>query len=936
MEVELDYAPPTQVTKEKPKRSIFSFGKKKKNQKPGKNDEVSYYVEEPQPEPRTPDDTLEIFHDINNDEEQAFEKFRENKTPPPPTAAAKKPTFFLFKSKKNKNPPVYAKEEDAFTTEDELDIQAPEVLQKEIHQDPALMAQSGAEENITNTDTELVLDPSSPKNNEINLDVLPDVQEQQQQQQQQLGPIREVKALPEKQSAPSFFNFRSKKKFVETTRPPAPPIPEPVENIDDTEQPPRQPLQRSQSSRDSSPKRSSTKSKSRDASPHSNQRNKPKGLAGFFKSGSKQNKNKNSQIGTMAPVDVSHLVDDDEEFENGVKDHDQGEKPELSVQYTKPQIHLDPEEVEQVQPPQQQQSISKMVQNDQQQNKFSYENSVKVTTNTTNNADVIMAEADNIAHYPEDHHPVDAPAGGDDVVKDDQRLPEEPVEEVSLPVVPQSRRSTGSLSSTRGRQKEKRKSGGLMSGFFSAKPPQSSSRPPSQTRARTPENQNPQQRPPFIRDRRSKSLPRQRGPNNSRSGGLADFFNTNSPAQQAQTQLPPPSLDPQADQTEEVGANSKPEIAHQEQEQQPPISVQRRPPPKSKSHGGISSFFNMQPKQPRRPRGPPPSPPQRQEEEVINNRKLSTANSVTSISSQRRRDSKGLSNFLGSSPLRKSSRSSGNNSMPRSQTVDLVPHQSNSSANPSNNPATNGNTKQPDYDKIEQSTEPEPPLSPQSSNVPRNPSTSSIPPPNQTSGRVMGRRSGRFRKTSAGGDQNNIPSQLLKGPHVVPPAPAPNASTEQSVMRDIFAEAVNRPSRGPSRRGSMSSLNQTSASAAAKPDDFLPADSEYDQAMSANYHDSGNGNNSKVGRTDSYRQAKNSAISSSENAARGGNQMRNYNSLPRLGKGAKHSNQQQRQPRNNPETRSLGPGDQDVQQPHARQQRRGGGGRKGDDNCQMM
>ena len=95
MEVELDYAPPTQVTKEKPKRSIFSFGKKKKNQKPGKNDEVSYYVEEPQPEPRTPDDTLEIFHDINNDEEQAFEIFRENKTPPPPTAAAKKPTFFL-------------------------------------------------------------------------------------------------------------------------------------------------------------------------------------------------------------------------------------------------------------------------------------------------------------------------------------------------------------------------------------------------------------------------------------------------------------------------------------------------------------------------------------------------------------------------------------------------------------------------------------------------------------------------------------------------------------------------------------------------------------------------------------------------------------------------------------------------------------------------
>ena len=139
----------------------------------------------------------------------------------------------------------------------------------------------------------------------------------------------------------------------------------------------------------------------------------------------------------------------------------------------------------------------------------------------------------------------------------------------------------------------------------------------------------------------------------------------------------------------------------------------------------------------------------------------------------------------------------------------------------------------------------------------------------------------------------------------------------------------------------MTSLNNQQASASRPPDDLviLPADSEYDQAMSANYqHDHPGLNSTKVGRTDSYRQAKNSAAAM-ENAGGGhrGHQMRNYNSLPRLGKGAKHSNQQQqRPPKNNPETRSLGLGEDVQQQPHPRQQQRRGGGRKGDDNCQMM
>ena len=172
----------------------------------------------------------------------------------------------------------------------------------------------------------------------------------------------------------------------------------------------------------------------------------------------------------------------------------------------------------------------------------------------------------------------------------------------------------------------------------------------------------------------------------------------------------------------------------------------------------------------------------------------------------------------------------------------------------------------------------------------------------------MGRRSGRFRKTT----QDQTPSQL-KGAHVVPPpAPAPKtSSTEQSVMRDIFAEAVNRPS----RRGSMSSLNQQSSRA----NEILPADSEYDQAMSSNYVQD---QNTKVGRTDSYRQAKNSSMTADDK------RLNSYNSLPRLGKGAKHHPQQsQPRERGDPETRSLGEG------AHNRQRR---GGRKGDDNCQMM
>ena len=68
--------------------------------------------------------------------------------------------------------------------------------------------------------------------------------------------------------------------------------------------------------------------------------------------------------------------------------------------------------------------------------------------------------------------------------------------------------------------------------------------------------------------------------------------------------------------------------------------------------------------QPRRPRGPPPSPPPPHQEQ---NEPTRVSGSSTSLASRQRRDSKGLTNFLGTSPLRKSNR------MPRSATFPTPP-----------------------------------------------------------------------------------------------------------------------------------------------------------------------------------------------------------------------------------------------------------------------
>ena len=825
-EVELDYGPPQPT---KVKKSIFSFGKKNKK-KPGKNDEVSYYVEEPQPEPRTPDNLDQDFQEeataIIHEPQKS-----ESKTPPTPS---NKPSFFKFKSKKKGSPGNQSIGKEPFATNDELD------QSNDIPEDLGLVQ---PEENNT-ADTETV-NQSLPK------DSFADKEPSPPSPISQLGPIREEK--------PSFFSFQKTTKKT----PPRQTQSFEEKHLEVQVQQQQQPPPRSQSSRDSSPKRN--KAKSRDSSP---QRSKPsgKGLSGFFRSSSSNKKSnssrkESSQIGTMAPVDVSHLVDEEE--------YDVAEDQDSAMQYSKPQIHDD--SASKVP----QQSISEMVQNEQ--------------TSSTK---------ENVVQGPRDQNDVQQENGENIIatLQKDEITQNEPVEEEALPSVPQTR-STGSLP-MRGRPKEKKKGSGFMSGFFSTKPP---SRPPSQTRQRTPE---PDQRPPFVRDRRSKSMPR----HGKSSGGLTDFFNARPPSSSAANQNAPREQD-----SVQVTAESveQPQV----QKQLPPSQPSRRPPPKSKSTGGISNFFNMTPKHPRRPTGPPPSPPPSAAQETSEqpsddqsqgqNRRLSAANSVSSISSQRRRESKGFANFLGSSPLRKSSR--GPPSMPRSQTIDLATasrppnarHESAMAPREPERPRQN-----PDFDKIE-------PASSENEHIPQASNPTSIPPANQ-SGRVMGRRSGRFRKSQ----DNSTPSQL-KGPHVLPPPPATN-NTEHAMMRDIFAEAVNRPS----RRGSMSSLNQPSKGA----NDVLPDDSEYAQAISANYAQ--DQSNSKVGRTDSYKQAKTSSVTDES-----GRQMRNYNSLPRLGKGGR---QQQRvgrggdpggrQEADDPETRSLGAGGR-----HPRQR-----GKRGDDNCQMM
>lgn len=326
---------------------------------------------------------------------------------------------------------------------------------------------------------------------------------------------------------------------------------------------------------------------------------------------------------------------------------------------------------------------------------------------------------------------------------------------------------------------------------------------------------------------------------------------------------------------------------------QQPLSrpQQRHPPPKSKSMGG---FFNLQPKHPRRPQVPPPAPPasaataaeestleQASEpiHETNSSRAASRTGSMSSLASSKRRETKGLSNFLGTSPLRKSNR------MPRSQTFPKVPQPNGQMVSKPPTPLQDLKTHE-DTDKIEIASD-EPLTLTQNQDLPP-----------RAQGRVMGRRSGRFRKNPEAAGELNYPSQLPKGPHTVPSRPEESSekqnksdSTEHSVARDLFAQAVNKP--GPVKSGKIA------GSGSGQP--FPHADNEYDQAVN------------KVNRNDSYRRA---------------GQMRNYNSLPRLGNRKKDEHVEP-QPQvaaasqSDPETRSLDGRRRRHQRPS-------------NDNCQMM
>jgi hypothetical protein len=795
--IEIDYAPMTNF-QAKPKKNFFSFGSKKK--KSGKNNDVSYYVEEPQPEPQSPEQQELPFGEKPLNQEENVVPIVE-----PTTPLAAKPSFFNFKGGRKATP-------------------SPKPIQ---------VSEEGMDENATTEETP--------------------------EESSSLGPIREEKLT-------SLFNFSKKKQKSDQFHHSVVEQPEELSGkvIDiievalahDTSVP-----NHSESSRDSSPRR----------------QKKKRGLSGFFKSssGSRRSSSKTTsgQIGSMRPVDISHLVDEDEFAEQEQKDRDERE-PQI-----KTSKEASPEPI-----------------------------AVKVKAQDVSS---VSTEASSAAAPMQKHPDSDLPQSDND-----------------LPRVVQS---FGSLP-TRGRARKKSGASGL-SGLFSSSRP--ASKPLSQTHVR--EGPSPQirdeQPPVMVGKPRSSSLPR--GKKSDSGKGFSGLFGIKpSPSQELRSKKhvsQESQKQPfEGEQTEERQPEQhRPEETKVDipqptlEEPQPPINKTQRPT-KSKSTGGLSGLFSMQPRHARRPTGPPPAPPvnksRTEEPDENTSRPLhrpSMSNSMSSIASKQRHESKGLSSFLGASPLRKS----GRRPVPRSQTF------------PAPAPAVEPSAQQ----QVEQERPPLPNSHPPNSQhggdaydkIELAPNQLQQATPNSAQGhqqsRVMGRRSGRFRKQPTGGGAT--PAELT-GPHELPPPPPSLSSrpvqqaTEQSVMRDIFADAVNRPS----RRGSMSSL-------AAKNDteEILPADHEYDQAISSGggYSEptkSSRKSTSSVGRTESYKQSKNVPAVADDQR-----HLQNYNSMPRLGRG-----QRRPPPRRgdigepydtghqDPESRSLGG------RPRSRQ------GRQGDEQCKMM
>ena len=796
--LEIDYAKPA-----KARKGFFNFGKKSKP-KPGKNDEVSYYIEEPQPEP--PSDLLEQVPTTSEDERPL--SIHEAKDLP--VNSSSKPGFFKFKGKKDKSIPdqisqdekfeieaetanptasnpskpsffkLRGKSKDADRYKEELEAPIEDFEKTSFVQDVDEPVNSAEVDHYNSEDSRLKEAKSTSMTTEIGEEEKDDTASDEMA----LGPIREEK--------PSFVTQ----------------------------------ISAANTSSDSEARNynSSTSVK------------RPKKFGGFsslFKSSSAnlksgRNNRKNEQIGTMAPVDVSHLVDDDEVIEMEAEIEEENKE------------QTDPDQLEDERPPS----------------------------------------------------------------PDYERVQQE-----------------------RGRARPRQKSGGFSNFFGPAKP---RSRPSSQSR---PSNQ-------FIRDnKRARSLPRQKS-KPAGGGGLSDFFGVRAPSQASLHRSgsgPIPPRDPSVD-------GEQPQPPGRAESRSSMSSINRsnqRPPSKSKSMSGLFSLSTMQPKHSRRrPVEPPPSPPATvQAPAPPTPASEKVMGSQSSLASRHRRDSKGLSNFLNSSPLRKSNRMPRSSTFPRPEdpqqrTKPQQPQQpqnrdqqttrqNNTSAQPHRESMQRPSTaSQPEnVDKIEIADE----VNETKDSIESGDKNSGLRPPQpQQQQKVMGRRSGRFRRQNS----QTTPSQL-KGPHTLPPSGPPGAApgpefTEQSLTRDLFAETVNRSS---SRRGSQTSLHQPKEST-----ETLPPDTEYEQAI----HNSTTTKVGRGGRNNSYKMAK------GEMESRPG--VRNYNSLPRLGgrKNQQSRDQSVPHPRQNqagsavtspsdPETRSLG-----DQRQQRRQQRRGQQQRGNNDNCQMM
>jgi hypothetical protein len=719
--IQIDYAPLSNF-QDKPKKNFFRARSKKT--KPGRNDEVSYYIEEFQPEPQSSEQQdMPFEEELLNEEENMVPEVEAT------TLVATKPSFFNFKAGRKAMP-----------------------LPKDIQILGEDMDETSATEESTLEKREDKLTNWSKK--------------KQQSQQFNHSAIEQPEELAGKV----------------------------IEEAHDSSMPIC-----SESSRDSSPRRLKKKKK---------KKKKKKGLPGFFKSSSRTERSSikkyPEQIGLKPPVDISHLVEEEEQKER--------DEPN---EYTQTQIKISKE------PPTETISVQVKAQD----------------------ASSVSTEASSAAEPQQ---------------KYDNELPH---------VV----QSFGSLP-TRGRSRARKKSGGSgFAGLFSSSRPVS--RSSSQTHLRrgpSPESTH-KQLPVMVDNPRPRSRSLARGKKSDSGKGFSGLFGIK----------PSPSQELRRKRRMSQESQKQPIEGYQLEEPQedshPPMTIHKRQPP-LKSTGGLSGLFSMQPRHARRTSGRSPSPTINNShinQPEVNNRRPSLSNSMSSIASKQRRESKGLSNFLGASPLQKS----GRRHVPRSRTFPALEPRAEQHQEPDRQPLpqfhTSGQHSSDAYDKIE--------LAPNQLQQQTNPNSGAQGP---LKSRVMGRQSGHFRKQPTGGAA--IPAELT-GPHELPLPPPSSSrpvqqSTELSVMKDNDTE-----------------------------------DHDYDDAISSEPIKSSRKSTSSMGRTESFKQSKTDVTDDQRH-------IQKYNSLPRLSRGKRRPPPRRRSVtgHQDPENRSLGG------RPHSRH------GRQGDEQCKMM